>query len=323
MSSRIQPPATRIVTLEQILAVLPLIDLQPAIETAFVAYSEGRATVPPVGELLFATPPGDAHIKYGYVHGCDTFVVKVATGFGQNPRHGLPSYSGVMLVFSARTGVIQTVLLDGGHLTNVRTAIAGAVSAKFLAPTRVDRIAVFGTGVQARLQVEAISKVVQCRAITVWGRRQAALDAYRDDMEATGFAVATTLDAAEAAHDAQLIVMTTPSTVPLLDVQHVPSGALIIAIGSDTPEKQELTPALVGRADVYVADSRSQCLTRGELHHAVAAGTRTADSVVELGHVIKDRARGRTSDAQIVIVDLTGVAVQDIAIATAVSEALV
>ncbi len=316
-------PAARVITLEEMLTVLPAMDLQPAIEAAFVAYSQGRATVPPVGELLFAEPPGDAHIKYGYLHGGDTFVIKVATGFGENSTRGLPSYSGVMLVFSAVTGMIETVLLDGGHLTNVRTAIAGAVAATHLAPARVDRIAVFGTGVQARMQAQAIGKAVNCRAITVWGRRQSALDAYRCDMEAAGFTVVTTVDAGDAARDAQVVVMTTSSTNPLLDVHHVAEGTLIIAMGSDTPEKRELTAALVGHADVYVADSISQCLTRGELHHAISAGMRTAESVVELGHVIEDRRRGRISEAQIVIADLTGVAVQDIAIATAVAQALV
>ncbi len=322
MSVPILARNVRVVTLEQMLAVLPTLDLQPAIEAAFVAYSQGGATVPPVGELLFASPPGDAHIKYGYVHGSETFVIKVATGFGDNPTHGLPSYSGVMLVFSAHTGMLETVLLDGGHLTNVRTAMAGAIAAKYLAPTRVDRIAVFGTGVQARLQVEAIAKVVNCRDVTVCGRRQAALDVYQREMEAAGFTVRATRDADSAVRGAQVIVMTTPSTEPLLDVAQVEPGTLIVAMGSDTPEKQELSVALVGRADVYVVDSRSQCLTRGELHHAIAAGTRTIDGVVELGEVIENRARGRTSDSQVVIADLTGVAVQDIAIATAVSQAI-
>ncbi len=322
MSALTSAPAARVITLEQMLSVLPALDLQPAIEAAFVAYSRGQATVPPVGELLFTTPPGDAHIKYGFLHGSHTFVIKVATGFGGNPALGLPSYSGVMLVFSARTGMLETVLLDGGHLTNVRTAIAGAVAATYLAPARVDRIAVFGTGVQARMQLEAIARAVNCRTATVWGRRQESLDVYRSDMEAAGFSVQTTLDAGEAARGAQVIVTTTASTAALLDDGQVTAGSLIIAMGSDTPEKRELTSALVGRADVYVADSVSQCLTRGELHHAIAAGTRTADTVVELGAVIEDRRRGRTSAAQIVIADLTGVAVQDIAIATAVAQAV-
>jgi ornithine cyclodeaminase len=218
--------------------------------------------------------------------------------------------------------MLETVLLDGGHLTNVRTAIAGAIAARYLAPTQVDRIAVFGTGVQARLQLEAIAKVVDCRNVTVWGRRQDALDSYQRDMAAAGFSVKTARDAATAVRGAQVVVMTTPSTLPLLDIDHVAPGTLVIAMGSDTPEKQEITTALVGRADVYVVDSRSQSLTRGELHHAIAAGTRSIDSVVELGEVIENRSRGRSNDEQVVIADLTGVAVQDIAIASAVSSAL-
>jgi ornithine cyclodeaminase len=314
--------SVRVITLDEIMSVLPSLDLTPAIEAAFVAYSQGRAIVPPVGELLFSEPPGDAHIKYGYVTGDSTFVIKIATGFGDNPRLGLPSYSGAMLVFSAQTGMLQSVLLDGGHLTNVRTAVAGAIAARYLAPSRVDTIAVFGTGVQARLQVEAIARVVGCKSVRVCGRRRDALDAYQREMEALGFAVVTTLDAGVAARGAQVIVTTTASTLPVLNSRDVEPGALIIAMGSDTEAKQELSPELVGRADVYVVDSRSQALTRGELHHAVSAGTRTTEGVLELGEVIADRGCGRTSDAQLVIADLTGVAVQDIAIATAVSQAL-
>ena len=322
MNSPTHVVPARVVPLEQIKAILPTLDLLPPIEAAFVAYSQGRATVPPVGELQFASPPGDLHIKYGYMHGDDAFVIKVATGFGENPRHGLPSYSGVMLVFSARTGMLESVLLDGGHLTNVRTAIAGAIAAKYLAPSRVDRIAVLGTGVQARMQVDEIAKIVGCRTVSVWGRSRDAAEAYRREMEAHGFSVTIADDIGGATRSAQVIVTTTPSTTPLLDVGDVSPGTLIVAMGSDTESKQEVTVALAGKADVFVVDSRSQALTRGELHHSIAAGLRVPESVVELGEVIQDRGRGRTHDSQIVIADLTGVAVQDIAISMAVSHAL-
>ncbi len=322
MSIPLPAPAARVLTLEQILAVLPSLDLLPAIESAFDLYSAGQANVPPVGELLFDAPPGDAHIKYGYLLGTDTFVIKVATGFSENSRQGMPSYSGVMLVFSARSGMLETILLDGGHLTNVRTALAGAIAAKHLAPPRVERMAVIGTGVQARMQISAIADVVGCKRVTVWGRRAESVAAYRADMEAEGFTVETARSAIDAARGAQIVVTTTASTSPLLDTPDIAPGTLIIAMGSDTPAKQELTAALVGSADVCVVDSRSQCGTRGEMHHAVAAGTRTIASADELGDVIAGRARGRTSATQIVIADLTGVAVQDIAIATAVSRAV-
>jgi ornithine cyclodeaminase len=309
-------------SLDAILRVLPSLDLLPAIEAGFVAHAEGRALVPPVGELLFPDAPGDAHIKYGHLVGDDVFVIKVATGFPGNPARGLPSFSGVMLVFRADTGLLESVLMDEGHLTNVRTAMAGAICARHLAPTDVDRLAVFGTGVQARLQVEAIAPIVGCRKLIVWGRRDEALAAYASEMAAKGFAVETTRRVAEAADGARLLVTTTPSESPLLDDRDVAPGALVIAMGSDTAHKQELTAALLGAVDVYVADSVDQCATRGELHHALRAGTRGLADVIALGDVVRDPARGRRNPQQRIVADLTGVAVQDIAIAKAVSRAL-
>ena len=109
--------------------VLPTVDVVAAIEAAFVAYSRGEAVVPPVGEMSFAEPPGEVHIKYGYLTGGDHYVVKVASGFYDNPAMGLPSSSGLMALFSKRTGVPVAVLFDEGRLTDLRTAAAGAVAA--------------------------------------------------------------------------------------------------------------------------------------------------------------------------------------------------
>ncbi len=314
--------AARIVSLDELSAVLPALDLVPAIEAGFVAYSAGKAVVPPVGELLFDDPRGDAHIKYGYLLGDAVFVIKVATGFYANARLGLPGNSGLMLLFSATTGLLQTVLLDEGHLTNVRTALAGAVAAKWLAPADVDQIAVLGTGLQARMQAEACARVTGCRRVAVWGRRQDAVQDYADDMSAKGFDVIPARTVADATLASRLIITTTATERPLLRRADVAPGTHIIAMGSDTETKNEVDPALLGAVDRYVADSIAQCRTRGELRHAIEAGTRTADDVVELGHVIAGTAAGRTDPAQITLADLTGVAVQDIAIAKAVSAAL-
>ncbi len=91
--------------------------------------------MPPVGELVFEDPPGDVHIKYGYIKNDDYFVIKVASGFYDNVELGLPPADGLMLVFSQKTAQLECILLDECHLTNVRTAAAGAVVAKYLAPS--------------------------------------------------------------------------------------------------------------------------------------------------------------------------------------------
>ena len=120
---------TQVIRLDAIREVLPRLDLVRLMEEGFVAYSAGRAVVPPVGELLFEDPPGDTHIKYGFIRGGDHYVIKVASGFYDNPTLGLSSSQGVVLLFSQKTGVFEAALLDEGHLTDVRTAAAGAAAA--------------------------------------------------------------------------------------------------------------------------------------------------------------------------------------------------
>lgn len=313
----------KIVTLEQMHAVLPDIDVAGAIEAAFVAYSRGRAVVPPVGELVFDEPPGDVHIKYGYLRGDEYYVIKIASGFYDNPQRGLSSSNGMMLLFRQATGEPVAMLLDEGHLTNVRTAAAGAVAAKHLAPKRVERIGIMGTGIQARMQLEYLVPVTPCRDVLVWGRSSEALSRYVADVEPLGFEVATTRNDADIAASCNLIVTTTPAAAPILSWSDTLSrGAHITAMGSDTENKQELDATILKRADILVADSVSQCRTRGEIHQALKRGMLDESRVVELGTVIAGETAGRTSDNELTVADLTGVAVQDMAISKAVYDAL-
>lgn len=308
----------RILRRPEIERALHSVDVIAAMEAAFTAYSEGRAVVPPVGELLFEEPPGDAHIKYGYMTGDDAFVIKVATGFYDNPSKGLPPNAGLMLVFDATNGLLRAVLLDEGHLTNVRTAAAGAVAAKHLMPAKVEAIGVLGGGLQARMQAEMLKAVTPVRDAVVWARRRPAAEACARDLAAMGFQVTCAGRAADVAAQANLIVTTTASQEPLLKVDDVRPGSHITAMGSDTDAKQELDAELVARADRVVGDSLSQCQERGEIHQAAKLGLIDMASVIELGALISGGAQGRCRENDITIADLTGVAVQDIAIAKAV-----
>jgi ornithine cyclodeaminase len=298
------------------------LDLLPALEAGFAAYSRGEVVVPPVGELLFEDPPGDTHIKYGYIRGDEVFVVKIASGFYENPARGLAASSGCMLVFSQETGHLRSVLLDEGHLTDLRTAAAGAIAAKFLAPDGPDAIGVLGTGTQARLQVEALQRVRPCTRVVAWGRSPASLDRYAGAMEPRGYEVVRADTPAEVARACRLIVTCTPAEEPLLTREMIRPGTHITAVGSDTPGKQELDAAILPAADVVVGDSLSQCELRGEIHRAIRAGVFSIDRALELGHVIAEPSKGRATAEQITVADLTGVAVQDIQIAKAVAAAL-
>jgi len=311
-----------IINLEQINAALPRIDVVGDIEEGFVAYSRGDVVVPPVGEMLFEDPRGEAHIKYGFIKNDDYFVIKVASGFYDNHQLGLPTNSGLMLLFSQKTGVLEAVLLDEGILTGERTAAAGAVVAKHMAPSNVQRIGIVGAGDQGRRQLRYLQTIVDCREVMVWGMSQEEVDAYKADVEPLGYTLQTTLEAAEVAASCNLIVTVTPARQPLLHVDDIRPGTHITAVGSDTEEKQELDPQILATADIVVADSLEQCRTRGEIFQAVRAGVMSADKPVELGKVIADETLRRSSDDQITVADLTGVAVQDVQIAKAVYRAL-
>jgi len=312
----------KLIQLDQIRQALASTDLLPAIEEGFIAYSQGRAVVPPVGELILDEPPGEVHIKYGYLEGDSYYVVKIASGFYDNPSLGLPSGDGLMLLFRQATGEPVGLLLDHGHLTDVRTAVAGALAARVLAPPNVERIGVYGTGTQARLQLRYLEGIVDCRSVLVWGRREAALTRYRDEMEGLGYDVQTTRDTAEVGPACQLIVTATPSISPLVQASEIGPGTHITAVGSDTVGKQELDAAVLSRADLVVADSLSQCRERGEIAHGLAAGGLREEEVVELGEILAQSAPGRTSPEQVTVADLTGLAVQDVQAAKAVMEAL-
>jgi len=308
------------ITLDEIRALLPSLDLLPAMEAGFVAYSSGQAVVPPVGELLL--DKGEAHIKYGYLRDAPYYVIKIASGFYDNPKLGLSSSNGLMLLFRQETGELLCILLDQGYLTDVRTAVAGAVCARHLAPRRVNRIGIVGTGTQARLQLSYLKTVTSRRDVLVWGRSESSLEQFRHETASKGYKVETTRKPADILRTCNLIITVTPSKEPLLLAEDLQGGTHMTAVGSDTPFKQELDSMILKRADVVVADSIAQCLERGEIHKALENRHIQKEDLLELGNVIAGKIPGRTGDQQITVADLTGVAVQDIKIATAVFEAL-
>ncbi|WP_207831931.1 ornithine cyclodeaminase family protein [Pseudomonas sp. 43(2021)] len=295
----------------QIIASLDREAAVRCLEQGFIAYSEGKAQVPPVQGFAFPGANGDCCVKSAYIEGSATFTVKLSTGFYDNPSKGLPSNDGLMLVLSAHTGQPLALLQDEGWLTGMRTALAGRIAARLLAPAQVTAIGILGTGMQARMQLEQLGAVTDCRRVVVWGRHDSGLVAYSAFARELGYEVLTTRDPAEVAAAANLIVCTTPSRQPLLRSEWVRPGTHITAVGADAPGKQELDPALVARADRIIVDSMAQCSQYGEVAHALNSGRIDASQLIELGTLLAGRAKGREHDRQITLADLTGVAVQD------------
>ncbi|WP_138468455.1 cyclodeaminase [Poseidonocella sp. HB161398] len=287
------------------------------VEEAFARLAEGGVEMPPVLSMHMPQVNGEVDVKTAYVPGLPGFAVKISPGFFDNPSKGLPSTSGLMVVLSSETGRVRAVLLDNGYLTDVRTAAAGGVAARHLARPDASRAAIFGAGLQARMQLGALRLVRPVAEAVIWARNPARAQALAAEMSGPGLSVRATADPAEAAGFADIIVTTTPATRPVLMADWLRPGQHVTAMGSDQAGKGELDPACLARADLYVADRVAQTRKMGELRAALEAGTIADDGTLpELGDVITGRHPGRQHPDEITIADLTGTGVQDTAIAT-------
>jgi ectoine utilization protein EutC len=288
-----------------------------AVEAGFTAIGQGRVTTPPIMRIDIEDHHGEVDLKSAYVQGMDSFAIKIASGFWDNPKKGLPSSSGMMVVWGATDGFPRAVLLDNGYLTDVRTGAAGAIAARHLARQNLDTVGVIGTGMQARTQVMALKIVRDFKRVLVAGRDAARVRQYVDEMSARlGVEVHAAQSREQLVRESDLVVTATPASEPLVMADWLHPGLHITALGSDAEHKQELDPRVLVRADRRVCDVRAQVFRLGEFHHAQEAGLLTPeDDVIELGAITSGKALGRQSDGEITVCDLTGTGVQDTAIA--------
>jgi ornithine cyclodeaminase len=283
---------------------------------AFRALAGGAVVMPPILSMALADRHGEVDVKTAYLPGVDHFAVKISPGFFDNPALGLPSVNGLMIVFSAETGLVEAVLLDNGYLTDVRTAAAGALAADLLAPRDVTTAGVVGAGVQARMQLEALHLVRPFARAFVWARDAAKAAACAADVAAaTGADVRVAADPATVVAASGVVITSTPATSPVLRAEWLHPGLHVTAMGADQATKNELEPAVLARADRYVRDRVSQCARLVELRAARAAGVLADVEPAELGAVLTGAAPGRLDENEVTVCDLTGTGAQDTAIA--------
>ena len=300
--------------LEKLLRIKDSFD---AITDAYKAVSDGRCVLPPVGYLDFAAANGDCHIKYGHIQGDPSFVIKVATGFYDNPMKGLPSSNGIVLVLSAVTGQIEAILQDEGFLTDLRTGLGAAIATKALCRPDSKRVGIIGTGIQAGYQIRCLDSLMSEHTLefSVWGRSNDNMQKLILKMQAHGIQIGMQPNLQDLCENSDIVMTTTPAKSPLVKSDWIRPGTHITASGADTPGKQELETDLVAHASLLVLDKIEQCLDHGEVATAHAQGALPPESYVELGHVLAGTAPGRQQNSDITIADLTGLGSQDIAIA--------
>lgn len=296
-----------------------------AVRDAFARLARGEATLPGVIGLDLPAVEGEVHVKGAWLHGTPFFSIKEAAGFYRNGALGLPVGSGLILVFDAANGLLRAILFDNAYLTELRTGAAGALAADLLARKDATRVALLGAGGQARYQLEALREVREVNEVLAWSRTPQRAEAFAAEVrQKHGLAARAVATAREAVEAADIVVTVTPAREPVLRAEWLRPGQHVTAVGSDGPDKQELEAAVVARVDTVVVDRLDQCLRLGELHHAVAAGLFTAERVhAELGQIAAGQKPGRTRADEITLCDLTGVGIQDAAVANrVVAEAL-
>lgn len=301
--------------LRQTVTIAEAID---AVEAAFVALAESRIHVPGNFTLDLPEVSGQVDVEGAYLSQAPYYVVRINSNFRNNPSLDLPIQGGLTAVFDAVNGSPVAIMLDNGYLTHLRAGAAGALAARYLANQTLDRVVVLGSGSQAYIQLKSLTAVRKVGLVSVWGRSPLHVDSYArrlvEDHD-LNIEIAPSLEAA--IRQADLVITATSSQQPLLQADWLKPGVHITAVGSNHPSKQELEVAILQHADVIIADKLDQCAAAGEIHHALTAGVITLDRVQgELGELITGKIPGRTDPSQITVADLTGLEVQNTAIAT-------
>ncbi len=289
------------------------------VEDAFRLYAQGKGLKS--GLMNVDSVDGEFHIKAGaLVLGRRLFALKVNGGFFHNPeRFSMPSIQGVIVLCDGENGYPLAVM-DSSEITMKRTGAAAAVAAKHLARHGSSVLTICGCGVQGRIQVQAMSRVLPIRNIFLFDVDKAKAESLAKEMSkhlGIRTEVSASLETCVRASD--VCVTCTPAHQFYLRKEDVAPGTFIAAMGADSPDKQELDPELLITNKVVV-DILEQCEEVGELHHALGKGMRREDVHAELGEIIAGQKMGRTSEEEIIIFDATGTALQDVAAAAAAYE---
>jgi alanine dehydrogenase len=277
------------------------------IEAIFGEHARGNVQMPP--KLYVTLPTGDFRTMPAYIPNLGIAGVKIVNVHPQNRDYHLPTVMATTVILDVETGLPQAVI-NATALTDLRTGGAGGVAAKYLSPAKEIVLGVIGAGRQADAQIAAIAAELTVREVRIWNRNPANAERLAGKWASLNAASVSI----EKACDCDVLVTTTPSRAPLVKDAWIHEGTHINAIGADAPGKQEIDPAILQRASVYV-DDREQAVHSGEVNVPIKNGLFSVDQIAgTLGEVVIGQ-KGRKSTNEITLFDSTGLAIQDLAIA--------
>ena len=304
-----------ILTADDVRQALPMNEAIEAMKKAYASLSDGTAQAPLRTRL--SIPGNDALSLFmpAYVNSTqgDALAIKIVSLFPTNPPRGLAYIQAAVLAFDPETGQ-AIALLEGSSLTAIRTGAASGAGIDLLARPESRVAAVFGAGAQGRTQLEAACSARQIKAAFIYDADLAKAALFAEEMKSKGFIkdIRIAANPQEAVQNADIICTATTSLKPVFEDRYVKPGTHISAVGSYTPEMQEIPAETVERARIYV-DSRSASLVEaGDLIQPMRAGLFDESHICgELGEVVLGKAPGRQSSEEITYFKSVGIAVQD------------
>jgi alanine dehydrogenase len=270
--------------------------------------------MPPKIYLHLDKYKGDFRAMPAYIEGLEACGLKWVNVHPKNKRFNLPAVMATIILSDPRTG-FPLCIMDGTHITNLRTGASGAIAAKYLARKDSSVVGLVGCGVQARTQLQAMNELFKIKKVYIWGNRIAYVKKFLKDMQFLGLDMQITGNISNCVKEADIVVTTTPVRKPILKSKWIKEGAHINAIGADAPGKEELEVSLLKRAKIVVDDWR-QASHSGEINVPVSRGLISRkDIYAALGEIVAGTKIGRVNPKEITIFDSTGLAIQDIAMA--------
>lgn len=306
-----------LVTAAEIETLFPMDRAIAAARSAMRQVSSGDTLLPLRQFLAIPDAPGKMAVMPGYIAHPPRFGLKTVSKF-TNAAH---SHVGTVQLYDATNGQLLAII-EGGTLTAIRTAAASALATDLLARPDSHRLAILGTGEQARRHIEAMAAVRPISQIRIWGRNARNAEALAATLRNADMPAIVAATVAEAVADADIICTTTAAATPILHGQHVRPGTHVNLVGSAIPTTAEADTALVAMSQFY-GDYRAATLAQaGEFHNAIAAGLITADHLIgEIGELILGRIPCRQDDTAITLYKSLGVTAQDLTAADAILEA--
>jgi alanine dehydrogenase len=280
---------------------------------ASVMHAKGRIGTAPRLALKLDGEAGSLRVMMASLPETGSFGLKTLTGIPGRRERGKTYF--VILLFDSGSGALVAIL-SAGHLTNIRTGAAGGVAAQYLARSDAETLGVFGAGVQARFQVEAITSVFPIKKMKVFttnGQRAAQM---ADEYRQRGLDAIPVRNSHDVITSSDILVCATTATEPIIRGDWLPEGTHINAIGANSTVKRELDAAVFLKAKVIVDFAEQVCLEAGDVVDALASGTVSKSQFqTELGDVLIGSKRGRSSPDEITIFKSVGAAFLDVAIA--------